>query len=220
MSSAFGIMVKYAQCMAALKRISDTELPAAIAAGINRIASGASLGQLNNLRADFILRNKYTERSLVYYKANPKTNINRINAIVGSKQPYLELQEKGGTRRPKMGSRVPVPTKAARGGNWRSPIQRKYTARKGPLSSKFFILRPGAGSTGMKRRISYQLDSPAMFKRESGRLVKIRLLDQPSYRLRARRWHTDAVNKYGKLGLMQTAFIQEARRRIAKYQAT
>ena len=203
-----------------MTRISDTELPEAIAAGINRIASGVALAQRNNLREDFILRNQYTEKSLAYYRANPKKDIARINAIVGSKQPYLALQEEGGTRRPKQGKKVPVPTKTARGGNWKAPIQRRYTPRKGPLSSKFFILRPGAGTTGAKRRIAYQLQSPAMFKREGGLLVKVRLLDQPSYHLKARHWHGRAVDKYARKDLMAMAFIQEAKRRLAKYQAT
>jgi hypothetical protein len=220
MIRSFEIAVKYDGFKRAMARISETELPEAIAAGINRIASGVMLGQRNNLRADFILRNQYTEKSLAFYRANPKKDIARINAIVGSKQPYLALQEEGGTRKPKQGKRVPVPTKRARGGNWGAPIQRRYTPRKGPLAGKFFILRPGAGTTGAKRRIAYQLDSPAMFKREGGRLVKIRLLDQPVYHLKPRHWHSEAVNKYARKDFMQIAFIAEAKRRLAKYQAT
>jgi hypothetical protein len=237
MERDFEIAVKRAGYMQALKAISDTELPEAIAAGINRIASGSALGQKMNLRNDFILRNQYTERSLVYYKANPKKDINRINAIVGSKQEYLALQEEGGTRKPKQGSRVPVPTIAARGGNWRAPIQRRFTIRKGTKvgqGSKFFILRPGSSPSGLNTRHvlasfrktgrgrknwQYRLTSPAIFKREGGQLVKVRLLDQPSYRLRGRHWHLNAVTKYGTSTLLQVAFIAEAKRRLAKYQA-
>ncbi|MBE3065476.1 MAG: hypothetical protein IMZ69_10725 [Spirochaetes bacterium] len=244
MTRDFEIAVKYAECKAAMQRISDTELPEAIAAGINRVAGGAALGQRVNLRQDFILRNQYTERSLAFYKANPKKNIDRINAIVGSRQPYLALQEEGGKRRPVRGGRVPVPTKRARGGNWRAPIQRRYTIRKGTKvgrGSKFFILRPGTNPSGLNTRHTlaryrrmiaknpaytgrknwmYRLTSPAIFKREDGDLVKVRLLDQPSYQLKGKHWHRDAVEKYGTQAFAQMAFIAEARRRLAKYQAS
>ena len=219
MTSSFAISVKYAAWKEAMRRISDTELPEAIAAGINRIAGGAAAAQRANLRRDFILRNQYTERSLVYYKANPKKDIARINAIVGSKQPYLALQETGGTRRPVQGGKVPVPTMKARGGNWRSPILRRYAMKPGALASKVFILRPGAGTTGSKRRATaYHLQAAAIFKRERGRLVKIRLLNEPSYRLKPRHWHTEAVARYARPGFAEAAFIAEAKRRLAKYQ--
>jgi hypothetical protein len=221
MIRSFEISVKYAECKAALQRISDTELPEAIAAGINRIASGAAAAQRMNLRRDFILRNKYTEGSLAYYKANPKKDIARINAIVGSKQPYLALQETGGERRPVKGSRVPVPTMRARGGNWKAPIQRRYTPKPGALTSKFFVLGPATGKVSPRaaRAAAYRLQAPAIFKRDASGLVKVRLLNEPSYHLRARHWHTEAVNRYATMTNMQMAFMTEARRRIAKYQA-
>ena len=103
MTRDFELTVKYDGFKRALRAIGETELPEAIAAGINRIAGGAAAAQLMNVRHDFILRNKYTERSLAFYRANPKKDINRINAIVGSKQPYMALQEEGGERRPVKG---------------------------------------------------------------------------------------------------------------------
>jgi hypothetical protein len=222
MTHDFEIAVKYAGYKQALAKIGGEELPEAIAAGINRIASSAHLAQRNNLRGRFILRNKYTERSLAYYKANPKKDINRINAIIGSKQAYLALQEEGGTRRPVRGSKVPVPTMAARGGNWRAPIPRRYALRKGALAAGVFILRPGTTSWAKwskRRRAHARLTRAGIFKREKSRLLKIRFLDRPSYKLRARRWHRDAVEKYGKSNLMAAAFMAEAKRRLAKYQA-
>jgi hypothetical protein len=176
-----------------------------------------------NLRRDFILRNKYTEGSLAYYKANPKKDINRINAIVGSKQPYLALQEQGGTEKA-TGKKLAMPTVAGRGGSFKNIIPKnlalramgqikgtsqRFTKKGNRVRGKgFFILGPGPS-----------LKAPAIFYRRGGTLHKIRLLGKKTQKVKARHWHRDAVNRYATTTNMQMAFIAEARRRIAKYQA-
>ncbi len=236
MTRDFEIAVKYAGYREALRRWSDVDLPECIAAGINRIASGAALGQRNNLRQRFILRNKYAEGSLVYYPARAMGSkgpraIASINAIVGSKQPFLALQEEGGTERAR-GKSLAMPTVAGRGGNVRSVIPNRLRIRsmgtlgaRGKGSRGFFFLPPGP-----------RLNQPAIFWRQPryggamvrrnrpgqgalNKLYKIRLLGRETQQVKGRNWHRDAVERYGTSTLLQVAFIAEAKRRIAKYAA-
>jgi hypothetical protein len=228
MTRDFEISVKYSAWQAAMRRISDTELPEAIAAGINRIAGGAAKAQAMNLRQRFTLRNKYAERSLIFFPAKPGKNINSINAIVGSRQPFLALQEAGGTEKA-TGRSLAMPTLAGRGGDKGKAIPGRFRIRSmgtfAGNSRGFFILGPGP-----------RLKQPAIFWRQPryggamvrrnrpgqgtlNKLYKIRLLGRKTQTVKARHWHSDAVDKYAQPGFAAMAFIAEAKRRLAKYQA-
>ncbi len=225
MNPDFQITMKYEGYKKALKAIAEKELPHAAAAAINRIASGAAQAQRANLRERFTLRNRYSEGSLVFWEANPEKqrDFNKLNAIVGSKQPYLALQEEGGVERAK-GRTLAMPTIAGRGGSMKYAIPRalrlramgqirgtsqRYTKKGNRVRSKgFFILGPGA-----------RLQQAAIFRRQGGTLTKLRLLGRVQQQVRPRHWHEDAVRKYAKASLVQVAFVAEAKRRIARYQA-
>ncbi len=234
MTHDFEVAVKYAGFKQALARISDTELPEAIAAGINRIASDAHRAQRMNLGSRLILRNKYAERSLAFYRANPKKDIDRINAIIGSKQHELELQEAGGTEVARKKSLM-IPTEAGRGGDVRKAIPAKLRMRAmgqmGGVGQRAYTRRGtavrGSAAKGMKgffimRRARILKQSAIFFRRLGGGgqpLLKLRVIGERTQKVKARHWHSDAVARYAKPNLMAAAFIAEARRRLAKYQA-
>ncbi len=76
----------------------------------------------------------------------------------------------------------------------------------------FFILR--------RARV---LQQSAIFYRRLGGggqpLLKLRVIGERAQKVKARHWHSDAVARYGKPALMAAAFMAEAKRRLAKYQA-
>lgn len=213
--SFFRIMVDHAEWNANIHAALLRGFPEIIARTLNVHAGLAGMRQLQNLRKDFTLRNEYTEGSLhigkgagsegLYWPASPTVPIQRMNAVVGSKSPYLPLQETGGVAQAK-GKSLAMPTLAGRGGDEKRPIpqffrfrsmgqlggtRQKYTTRGRRIRSKgFFILGPGP-----------RLKEPAIFFREPGgggaRLMKIRLIGRKSQRVRATHWHTEAVRHYG-----------------------
>ena len=188
-----------------LQRASKEALPRAQAAAINAIARVAHAASGRTLRRVLILRNQYTERSLRISEARVSGRTGRVGyAKAGTISQYLPLQETGGQRRPVRGRKVPVPTLAARGGNWRRPILRRFTVGRSVelgRGSKFFVLRTRRGS--------------AIFTRPSKRrLLKVRILGARSYHLKATHWHTAAVRKYATRSLLAQVFVREAKRQL------
>lgn len=197
--------------MLALSALSDDALPKTIAATINRMTRSAHKQQKQNIKAMFTLRNQYTERSLVYWEARPKKPISRINAIIGTRQPYLALQEEGGRVSPKRGARIPVPTRAARRFRWNRPILRKYSMRRlGRISTP--------GKRGTSGAFFAKFNKPGIFIRTGKKLLMVRDLSQKSYTLKPRRWHSSAVTKYSSRNLWSKIFIWEASRYLRHYQ--
>lgn len=101
-------------------------------AGINTVNIQAALTRKNaqvNLKGNFTLRNSFTVNSIRFTQC-PKSvkNFNLIISTAGAteKASYLERQEFGGTRKPENGTRLAIPTTAARGGNASGLIKRKY----------------------------------------------------------------------------------------------
>jgi hypothetical protein len=196
MFSAFVDQAKWHMAMQdALRR----GFPQVIANTLTQAARIADKAQRENLRKDFTLRNQYTEGSLFMWPASPTHAISRMNAVVGTKSPYLPIQETGGTERAK-GKSLAMPTVAGRGGDVKKAIPTPLTLRAmgqiGGTSQKFtkkgnarrgkgfFILPAGPA-----------LKHPAIFLRQGNQLLKLRLLGKKTQQVRARHWHTDAVKK-------------------------
>jgi len=205
------IKTDYAKYQRQLKRVQGA-FAETMARTMNITAHAVDNKSHRNLQSSMILRNQYTERSLRVSEARVKKSGGTGYAEVGSVSPYLPLQETGGVRRPVRGSRVPVPTRTARGGDWRRPVLRRFALKPGVAigrpgrrtGSKMFILRPGP-----------TLQKPAIFMRPSRRkLIKVRLLHERSYRVRPTRWHSSAVKQFGKQILMQQVFNREAKKRL------
>src|SRR6185369_15174579 len=110
---------------------SGPEFSAATAATLNRIATAANGEQGRNLRREFILRNKFTQGSLMMFKATAKPDADKINALVGSKSPYLDEQEAGGVAETKAGGPVKsIPSLQARGGSWSKPVGARFRRKR------------------------------------------------------------------------------------------
>jgi hypothetical protein len=131
---------------AALQRMAAEVYPQAIADTLNQVAGFAHYATAKNIRSRFTLRNRYTEGSLRFYKASPKAKIEKINAVTGSFSEYMVAQDAGGERRPKRGSRAPVVTLAARGGNPAKVVRKKYHA--GQLGPGQFVGQPSGQPLG------------------------------------------------------------------------
>jgi len=191
-----------------MRYLARDAFPEAVAESINTVARAAHSMSERNIKHDFTLRNSYTLRGLVYYKASPRSNIDRIDAVTGHRAEYMARQDEGFRVRARR-RRIPIPTTAARTGKSRSrPVSRKYwMPRLGTIGGggKFFIGRPGAGKKlGIYERMA------------RGRLRMIRDLSVSSYTVKATGWHTSAVKKYGTASMMGAAWVRSAKRRIAR----
>ena len=188
-----------------LERLAAGTYPRVIADTINTVAGFAHVQSVRNVRDRMTLRNAYTERSIRFYKANPKTDATKINAITGSVQPYMATQETGGYRRPKRGRKVPVATLRARGGSPTSVVRKKYHA--GQLGEKQFIGKPRGGNrpSGVWERTN-----------RNKRLKMIRNLEAERVQIDATNWHTDAMKKYSTRKMMTDEFLRQARSELKK----
>lgn len=185
-----------------LERFRKDALPQAVAGSLNAVAHAAHRQSERNVRERLTLRNAYTLRSLRYWRASPKRQIGRINAITGTSSEYLPVQETGGTQRARR-RRFAIPTTAARISRSKArPVAPRFRMnRMGELTNrggKFWIMRSGRGKLGIFTRPSRR------------RLVMIRDLSVRSYHLRAVNWHRDAVRKYNRRSLYMRVFAREA----------
>lgn len=186
--------------MRRLERMGEGTFPRVIADTINTVAGFAHVQSVRNVRDRMTLRNAYTERSIRFYKANPKANSAKINAITGSIQPYMATQETGGYRRPKRGRKVPVATLFARGGSSTRVVRKRYHA--GTLGEKQFIGKPRGGNrpSGVWERTN-----------RNKRLKMIRNLEESRVQIDATRWHSDAMAKYSTRKMMTDEFLRQAK---------
>ncbi len=200
-----------------LRLLSGAEFSTATATAINRIATAANSGQRMNLSKDFTLRNKFTVGSLMMFKATPKSDANKINALVGSKSPYLPTQEEGGqavTRRGKP-ARL-MPSLASRRGAWGRPVTARARLDKvrvigrrtgrgmAPKGTPFFWLEGG------------QLRNKTLFERRGKKLVKIRIVTRTPVHVKSSHWHTQATGKFGRPAVMMAAWGREIEKGLTK----
>jgi hypothetical protein len=86
---------------------------------------------LDNVKGDFTLRNTFVRRSIQFDKVDPAVSrLENMEARVGSKAPFMELQEEGGVKRPKSGGRLAIPMNAARGGSNAMVVSKAFYLRK------------------------------------------------------------------------------------------
>jgi len=188
-----------------LQKLGQDVLPRVIAETINTVASFAHAASIRNVRNQFGNRNKYTERSLKYYKASPKAKIDKINAVSGSISDYMDEQDQGGYRLPKSGSKAPVATLAARGGRSTAVVRKQYKA--GYLGPNQFIGTPRGGNRPM--------GVYARTKRNKY-LVMIRNITRAKVLIKGQHWHTNAVEfRYRRDELMRE-FSRQAEMEIAR----
>lgn len=205
MPSSKAMPPEYRAYMRRLERMAEGTFPRVIADTINTVAGFAHVQSIRNVRDRMTLRNQYTERSVRFYKANPKTDTSKINAITGSVQPYMATQETGGYRRPKQGRKVPVATLRARGGSPSRVVRKRY--RAGQLGPNEFVGKPRGGNRpiGVWERTNH-----------NKRLKMIRNLEAERVQIDATRWHSDAMRKYSSRKTMTDEFLRQARHALKK----
>lgn len=193
-----------------LLKLGADILPRVVAESINAVAMAAHEKSGQNVRSRFTLRNKYTERSLRYYKANPKADYKKINAKTGSISDYMDEQESGGYRKPVSGSKAPEATLTARGGKKTGVIRKKYHA--GTLGSRQFMGTPRGRVDGKTRPYGvYER------RNKNKKLEMIRKIEKSKIRIQARHWHSDAMRS-ARRGAVSAEFIKRAQAEIKKLQ--
>lgn len=202
---SIGYSKEWAKYEKQLKKLGADVYPQVIADTLNQVAGFAHYASQKNLRQKFILRNRYIENGLKFWKANPKKNIEKINAVTGSITPFMGLQEEGGTRKPKKGKSLAIPTLRARGGNKASRIKKRYYA--GQLSGGLFI---GKGGKTAKLGIFER------YGKKKNKIRMIRSLAQKTAKVKATHWHTEAMKHYAKGSVIEKEFIRFSKERLTK----
>ena len=200
-----------------LRALSSEEFSQATAAAINIVASSSNEQQKIVLASRFIIRNKYTIGSLKMFKASPKRDAEKIDAIVGSKSPYLDDQETGGTVRTRSGRpAVAMPTKSARRGNWSKSVTarlrmdkikaigRRRGGKMSPKGTPFFFLSGGS------------LKNTTLFERRGKKLIRVRVITRGPIKLKPTHWHTEAMAVHGNAATMAKEWGTEISKSLAK----
>lgn len=190
-----------------LKYISKEALPKVIADSVTAVAKRAHDKSIVNIISRYTIRNKYTVGSLRFYKASPKKNIMKINAISGSISEYMDEQDLGGKRLPKSGEKVTEATLFARGGSKTSVVKKKN--RAGFLGKNQFIGVP----KGIAKNRPY-----GVYERVKNNkfLSMVRNISKVSVDIRGTSWHRDAMSDQKLKEIMQKEFIYQARLYIEK----
>jgi hypothetical protein len=118
-------------------RILTTDMKETIIkAAINKVniqAARTRTKAIQNIKADFTVRNTFTARQIQYtLMPQGRYSLSHIQSTVGitEKASYMARQEQGGVHRPSTGKTLAIPTDAARGGSNALPVARKnYVSR-------------------------------------------------------------------------------------------
>jgi len=158
-----------------------------------------------NIKKEMIVRTPYTTKSLRTFKASPSRPIERQDAVSGAVSPYLPIQDEGGTIKARK-QRIAVPTNRVRGKDRKRKVSGRYKIEA--MKGKSFVMGPGKLRT-----------RAGLFIRtgKKGKIVKVRDLGEQSFKLKARRWHTEAVEKYGNYEFMARQFAKNARHFLKNY---
>lgn len=187
-----------------LQRLSKQTFPKVVAETLNDVAGIVNIKQKLNVKYRFELRNKYITNSMRMFKASPKENIAKIDSVVGTINPEMELHEKGKPRKPKRGKTASIPAIAARRGNRRYVVTKRY--RAGADIPNSFVGVP----KGRKRRAK-----GVYIRVGKKRLKMLRNIENPEIKIRKNTWHRDAVAQRATAGYITAAFILAAKRHLS-----
>jgi hypothetical protein len=153
---------------------------------------------------------------MLFYKASPKKDASKIDALTGSKSPYLDEQEAGGAVMTRQGKQAQsMPSRAARGGSWGKSVTSRFRrsamgmiGHRGdsgmtPKGAKFFWLSGGS------------LAEPILFFRKGKKVTRVRIATKP-LTVKATHWHSSAMAKFGREGIMAAAWAVELEKGLTK----
>lgn len=187
-------------------------LPRVIAETINVVAGFAHVDSVRNVRRRFVNRNKYTENSVRFYKANPKKDWKKINAVTGSISDYMDEQDSGGYRFPKKGRVAAVTTLYARGNKSTQRKRNKFKlgqAENGDFKKHFFVGMPRGTGKNLGKKFG-------IYERTNGN-KKIRMthnLESEKVEIKETKWHRDGVDQRVKNLIPE--FIRQAKMELEK----
>jgi hypothetical protein len=196
-----------------LKAYADDAFPSIARSTLNAYAFSTMKSVKNSLGNQFVLRNKFTERSIRFNKARGN-NVDTMRSEVGSTQGYMTKQEEGGVVDKTGKHGVAIPTSYSAGESESAKPRRRVTRKSNRMSS--IRLRQVSGSFKSKKQkavatikwavksgfkyVYLELDrSKGIFKIVGGkRRPKIKMvysLDRPIVIIRKRPWLMPAVTR-------------------------
>jgi len=169
---------------------------------LNTIAFLVRKNDIANIKADYILRNAYTTKSVQVEKAvgqSLKTMQSKTGIL--KRASYMALHEKGGTKKPKRGNTLAMPQTGARGGSKRRVVNRqvylkniknktlKWSARKGSKKSRTVAMAYMAKKTGLFMQYSKNIYKITSFSKSRNhvRFRKTHLYNVSQERARIKR---------------------------------
>ena len=199
-----------------LKLLATDEFSLATATAINRVAFAAHNASKGNIKREFTLRNNYTLGSMIFYKASPKKDTSKIDALTGSKSPYLDEQDAGGAVMTRQGKQAQsMPSRAARAGSWGKSVTSRF--RRSAMGA--IGHRSDGGMTPQGARFFWlsggSLTEPILFFRKGKKLTRVRIATKP-LTVKATRWHMSAMEKFGREGIMAAAWAAELSKGLTK----
>lgn len=142
----------------------------ATAMALNRTAKAAELLAKRNIKQGMTLRNKWTLGSIKSTRTPPSRPIAKQFTMVGSKQPYLELQEKGGAlKRTNVGRRITT-ARGSREGPTAFPRRKVAKGKHAPRNIRFARVKGVKGSAGRQAKVTVEIA-----RRKKQRFVFLRL---------------------------------------------
>lgn len=152
--------------------VAKEQAPFAVAVGLTRLARMGQADVVASLRHKFTMRSDWTAKGIRAVQAR-KADWPRPQALVVSRDAYLEKQEVGLEKRAK-GGKLAIPTRAARtGGSVRGRLKRanwprQVIARGAAVPSADRILRKAKRKVAAHREILYLLRPTAKVRPRLG----------------------------------------------------
>lgn len=187
----------------------------ASAQALNRTARGAALFAKKNVSASFTTRNKWTLNSIKSTRTPLGRKIDKQFVLVGSIQPYMALQERGGSlSRTNKGRRITT-AKGSREGlvaHPRRKLARGRFANRNIRLGRVSRARTGSAGTRAKRQVEAARakgqkflyldlgnDKAGIFQIQKRRIWMVhRIMDRP-LRVKPKPWFKPAVDKARRL---------------------
>ena len=200
----FAVSVDTQAFIKAMDLVNKEYFPKAITETVNTIGAAFLSRAKQSMEKELIIRSNYTRKSMFIYKSKYRTGrqISRINCKVGSRSPYMAIQEFGGTVKAQRRF-VPIPTVAGRGGDLRKAIPRRLRMSSINVDSSeggFMIGTP----RGRRTRGLYQ--------RKGGRLIMLRNLTKGSVQVPKSAWFSKPLDYFRSDDLWERTFRHHARK--------
>lgn len=211
-----------------LLRFSEKSAQEATAEGLTKTAKLAADLARQNVRKQFVLRNKWTLGSIKSTRSSPRRAIDKQFAIAGSKQPYLAKQELGGgLKRTKAGRRITT----ARGSREGATAYPRRKVARGKLAARNINttrVRRVRGSRGRQAKIAVEnarrkgvrflflrlgKDRSGIFEIQKREIRMVHRVMKRPLRVKPRPWLKPATDKARKLA--PQIFKRQLEKRIA-----